>query len=88
MDSVPRFLLDRGSTSSSSKDMDSMLSSMSDVDDSCSRDLNISIYQGLVFESVGDAVVGALVLNEIVGDIVGASVLAQMGSLPSINSGG
>ena len=86
---MPRFLLDGGSISSSSADSDSTLSSLTiDVEDSCSRDLNMSIYQGLVFDSVGDEVVGALVLNAIVGDIVGASVLAQMGSPPSTNSGG
>jgi hypothetical protein len=62
---------------------------------SCSLDLNMSTYQGESFDTVGDdvAAVGLSVASnspsiETVGDIVGACVVAQIGSLPSMSSGG
>lgn len=98
--STPRFLLvvvgSSIASSSTDKVIVSTLSSVTlVVADSCSLDLNMSTYQGLLFDIVGDeeTVVGTSVASnnpsiETVGDIVGAWVVAQIGSLPSMSSGG
>ena len=93
---VPSFLVLLGSTiSSSSPHKEESVSFVSDVAPSCSRDLNMLVYQGsasIVSSSAAvPLLVGASVSpsgNGNVGAMVGAIVVAQIGSEPSSNSGG